>query len=97
MNRVNFADCSGVIIDVCHDHGTWFDRDELRRVIEFIRAGGMDLARDKKRAVLVAEQQRLRRLREGRAAGVFDPDAEIQPLAITSARDLARLIFRSVG
>jgi Zn-finger nucleic acid-binding protein len=49
MNRLNFAHCSGVIIDVCKPHGIWFDRDELRRIIEFIRAGGMDRARDKEK------------------------------------------------
>lgn len=46
MNRVNFSRCSGVIIDVCAKHGTWFDTDELRRIVEFIRAGGVDRARD---------------------------------------------------
>src|SRR5262249_12635111 len=45
MNRVNFANCSHVIVDVCRQHGTWFDKDELRRIIEFIRAGGLDKAR----------------------------------------------------
>ena len=33
MNRVNFANFSGVIVDVCREHGTWFDRDELRRAL----------------------------------------------------------------
>jgi len=47
MNRVNFARCSHVIVDVCREHGTWFDKDELRRIVEFIRSGGMDLARQK--------------------------------------------------
>ena len=45
MNRVNFAHCSNVVVDVCKPHGTWFDQDELRKVIEFIRTGGMDKAR----------------------------------------------------
>ncbi len=40
MNRVNFARCSGVIVDVCKEHGTWFDADELRRIVEFIYTGG---------------------------------------------------------
>jgi len=44
MNRVNFARCSNVGVDVCKTHGTWFDRDELRRIVEFIRAGGLDRA-----------------------------------------------------
>ena len=46
MNRVNFSRCSHVIVDVCAKHGTWFDKDELRRIVEFIRVGGMDKARD---------------------------------------------------
>lgn len=45
MNRVNFAHASGVIVDVCTTHGTWFDADELRRVLEFISAGGLEAAR----------------------------------------------------
>lgn len=45
MNRVNFAHASGVIVDVCTSHGTWFDSDELRRVLEFISAGGLEAAR----------------------------------------------------
>ena len=45
MNRVNFAHASGVIVDVCTNHGTWFDEDELRRVLEFISAGGLEAAR----------------------------------------------------
>jgi len=45
MNRVNFAHCSHVIVDVCSQHGTWFDKDELRRIVEFIRAGGFERAR----------------------------------------------------
>ncbi|MGO8698891.1 MAG: zf-TFIIB domain-containing protein [Limisphaerales bacterium] len=47
MNRVNFANCSGVIVDVCLAHGTWFDRDELRRIVEFIRGGGLEKSRVK--------------------------------------------------
>jgi Zn-finger nucleic acid-binding protein len=45
MNRVNFAHTSGVIVDVCTKDGTWFDADELRRVLEFITSGGLEAAR----------------------------------------------------
>jgi Zn-finger nucleic acid-binding protein len=45
MNRVAFAHCSGVVVDVCRTHGTWFDKDELRRIVEFIRSGGLEQAR----------------------------------------------------
>jgi Zn-finger nucleic acid-binding protein len=59
MNRVNFARISGVVVDVCKEHGTWFDRDELRRTVEFIRSGGIDLARNKEIAELREQQRRL--------------------------------------
>jgi Zn-finger nucleic acid-binding protein len=62
MNRVNFARYSGVIMDVCKTHGTFFDRDELHQVIKFIRDGGLDAARGRERERLVQEQQRLRRM-----------------------------------
>jgi len=62
MNRVNFARYSGVIMDVCKVHGTFFDRDELHRVISFIRDGGLDSARGRERERLKEEQNRLRRM-----------------------------------
>lgn len=37
MNQVNFAHCSRIIVDVCKGHGTWFERDELQRIVEFER------------------------------------------------------------
>ncbi|HEX9545464.1 MAG TPA: zf-TFIIB domain-containing protein, partial [Pyrinomonadaceae bacterium] len=60
MNRVNFARCSGVIVDVCKGHGTWFDRDELSGIIQFIRGGGLDLARQKEKQEIESERQELR-------------------------------------
>ena len=67
MNRVNFARCSHVVVDVCKGHGTWFDKDELRRIIEFILAGGLEQARAREIAEL--EQRR----RELTAAQIRDP------------------------
>jgi Zn-finger nucleic acid-binding protein len=52
MNRVNFANFSGVIVDVCLAHSTWFDRDELRRIVEFIRGGGLEKAKEREIAEL---------------------------------------------
>jgi Zn-finger nucleic acid-binding protein len=49
MNRVNFARSSGVILDVCKADGVWFDREELRRVVEFVRAGGLEISRERER------------------------------------------------
>ena len=45
MQRRNYARRSGVIIDVCREHGIWFDNDELQRILAWIRAGGMQKAR----------------------------------------------------
>jgi Zn-finger nucleic acid-binding protein len=61
MNRINFANFSNVIVDVCREHGTWFDRDELRRIVEFIRSGGLDQARARERQNL-EEDRRLAQL-----------------------------------
>ncbi|HYX30912.1 MAG TPA: zf-TFIIB domain-containing protein [Pyrinomonadaceae bacterium] len=67
MNRINFAKCSDVIVDVCKQHGTWFDRDELRQIIEFIRGGGMQLTREKLQHELEFQEEKLRgeQLRSG--------------------------------
>ena len=60
MNRMNFARCSGVIVDVCKNHGTWFDREELSRIIQFIRDGGLTAARAKEKLALAEEREQLR-------------------------------------
>jgi Zn-finger nucleic acid-binding protein len=41
-----------VIVDICKGHGTWFDRDELNRIVEFIRAGGLEASRTREKAQL---------------------------------------------
>ncbi|PYS83711.1 MAG: hypothetical protein DMF70_06260, partial [Acidobacteria bacterium] len=53
--------CSNVIVDVCKGHGTWFDRDELREIIEFIRGGGLEVLRQKERHEIEFERQQLER------------------------------------
>jgi Zn-finger nucleic acid-binding protein len=60
MNRINFARCSGVIVDICKGHGTWFDRDELNRIVEFIRQGGLEASRAKEKAEIDEGRRRLR-------------------------------------
>src|SRR5204863_2759893 len=60
MNRINFARCSGVIVDVCKGHGTWFDRDELSRIVEFIRGGGLEVARAKEKHEIEFQRQQLK-------------------------------------
>jgi Zn-finger nucleic acid-binding protein len=59
MNRINFGKRSGIIVDGCAKHGTWFDADELRRVVEFVRDGGLDRARAVEKEQLGEERRRL--------------------------------------
>lgn len=60
MNRSNFARSSGVIIDLCKQHGVWFDADELPKIIDFIDKGGLARSREKEKISLEEERSRLR-------------------------------------
>ncbi|HEY5242911.1 MAG TPA: zf-TFIIB domain-containing protein, partial [Polyangiaceae bacterium] len=42
MARMNFGGHSGIVVDVCRAHGTWFDRGELEAALDFVRAGGIE-------------------------------------------------------
>ncbi len=41
MNRKNFDNRSGIIIDICADHGVWLDADELEDIAGYITEKGM--------------------------------------------------------
>lgn len=60
MARRNFARISGVILDSCPEHGTYFDHGELPDVVEFVRGGGLELAQRKENEELARERARLR-------------------------------------
>lgn len=60
MDRKNFSKISGVIVDVCVYHGTWFDAGELPKIIEFVQKGGIE--RSEKRE-LERERERLEAIR----------------------------------
>lgn len=44
MLRRNFGQVSGVVVDVCAKHGTWFDIGELAHILEFVGDGGLQPA-----------------------------------------------------
>ncbi|MDR3685201.1 MAG: zf-TFIIB domain-containing protein, partial [Geothrix sp.] len=73
MNRVNYARRSGVVLDVCKEHGIWFDRDELRRVLAFISEGGLDRSRELELEELKEAQ------RAAQAPGRPAPSGEFTP------------------
>ncbi len=47
MNRVNFGRSSGVMADRCREHGIWLDGGELRRLAEWMKAGGELLQKER--------------------------------------------------
>ncbi|MEE9395358.1 MAG: zf-TFIIB domain-containing protein [Planctomycetota bacterium] len=42
----NFGGISGIMIDVCREHGIWLDAKELEAIVEFLRQGGLQKSRD---------------------------------------------------
>jgi len=73
MNRTNYGRISGVVLDVCKDHGLWFDRNELRQVLEFIEGGGLE----KSHARQIQEEEERRRM----------PRTELPPGAWTETEE----------
>jgi Zn-finger nucleic acid-binding protein len=57
MNRRNFGGTSGIIVDICARHGTWFERGELPGVLSYVEDGGLERAQQ-----LEAEARRRRAL-----------------------------------
>lgn len=97
MNRINFAKCSGVIVDICKGHGTWFDRDELSRIVEFVRGGGLDVARTRERAQLEEARRQLaaeRHAAESQRSSVLGFDQDDHRISgIASARGLLKILL----
>lgn len=58
MNRKQFATAAGIVIDVCRDHGTFFDAGELCAIVDYVRDGGLE--RSAKKDALRAREGRLR-------------------------------------
>ncbi len=97
MNRVNFARCSGVVVDVCKGHGTWFDRNELQQIVEFIRGGGLEAARTKEKQQLADEWQKLRQEQlslNRKESGIGRPleSGTDHQSVVRAARELLKLI-----
>jgi Zn-finger nucleic acid-binding protein len=98
MNRVNFARCSGVVVDVCKGHGTWFDRDELRRIVEFIQGGGLGVSRAREKREIEEERRRLRQEQltanlHQRTRSDFDEGQHTHRSVVNAARELLKLIL----
>ncbi len=98
MNRVNFAKCSGVIVDVCKGHGTWFDRDELSQIVEFVRGGGLETSRAREKAEIETARRQLQQeqlaadMRRSSILGIDDSE-DHRANGIASARGLLKILL----
>ena len=70
MNRQNYAQISGIVLDVCRTHGIWFDRDELARVLAFIRDGGLVRAQHRQQTELEDLRRALLSAQRGTSGGL---------------------------
>ncbi len=97
MNRKNFAQSSGIVLDVCAKHGVWLDRGELERLIGFVEQGGLSRAREIERQRLKEEQRRLETLRSVGSMHLPPPNVQIQfGRGHASAEDAGSSVFDAV-
>jgi Zn-finger nucleic acid-binding protein len=92
MNRSNYARGAGVVVDVCKDHGSFFDRGELTRIFQFIEEGGLEKMRQR------AEEEQRAQLRDARREaiqiGASDTPAFLEPAPRGTAIDLLAWLGR---
>ncbi|MEO6598673.1 MAG: zf-TFIIB domain-containing protein [Polyangiaceae bacterium] len=92
MNRKNFGGASGVIVDVCARHGTWFDAGELPQVLAFVKSGGLVRERAREHA-----RQREAQAHEREMNGVSSAPLAFDSLAVSGdqtsfAKDLLAFV-----
>jgi Zn-finger nucleic acid-binding protein len=80
MARKNYASASGVIIDLCREHGVWLDASELERILAFIRDGGLDRARKREIERLEEAERKLRAAQSSTSSGTGLSGLELEPL-----------------
>ena len=92
MNRSNYARGAGVVVDVCKDHGGFFDRGELTRIFQFIEDGGLEKVRKRE------EEQQRASLRDARReaiqAGASDAPVFFESASQSPALDLLAWLSR---
>lgn len=100
MNRVNFGAKSGVVVDVCKDHGVWLDGGELRHLAEWMKAGGklLDQERqeERKRQEAEAERELLKQRSITSAGGEFSEYGGFRNYDGNDTDDLFELLKKAV-
>ncbi len=92
MNRRSFALGSGVVLDVCREHGAHFDRGELTRIVAFIEGGGLERARRREAESLKHEVSEARRQKALAARADGGAEIDLRPSDGPGALDLLRFI-----
>lgn len=99
MNRINFGARSGVVVDRCREHGVWLDAGELRRLYEWMKAGGKLLDQDRqeqlRKEALVLEEKGQQLCKQGGTAwncGLPDPFGN----SLKSDPDLFDIVCKAV-
>jgi Zn-finger nucleic acid-binding protein len=96
MNRVNFGSRSVVIADQCREHGMWLDGGELRQILEWTKAGGNLVHREKElemaRLELEQEKKKLQFARIDRALFQARPGPERTDLELNLLPMIGRLL-----
>lgn len=82
MQRTNFQKKSGVIVDHCHEHGTWLDADELEQIAEYILKGGLGQGGYEEYAVKAQINAKVRR-----EAAALARAMKGETITITSSRE----------
>lgn len=93
MNRRNFARVSGVVVDECREHGTFFDAGELEDVLAFVRSGGLLLARRRETEQLDREARRAEAQRHSPSALM----REVEPMTGLPVQSFAEELDLSVA
>jgi len=73
MNRKNFGGRSGVIIDVCAEHGIWLDPGELKQIMEWVKAGGLKRAEAQRQASPLFGPEASKAKKERKSRHFFGP------------------------
>lgn len=68
MNRKNFGTRSGVVVDICKDHGIWLDGGELKKLMEWKKAGGQLLHEERKEDERRREERKAEKRKAEKAA-----------------------------
>lgn len=77
MYRTNYGARSGIIVDRCRAHGVWLDGGELKKIVEWKKAGG----------AIIEERRAVRRQAEKRKAREAYTDGVRAYAAESGARD----------